>query len=149
MPFLSSSHTIMFHATLILGVSVVFIVQHPSNNAKQPPPAENPTQDEINATHFMYKAKWCMAISFSITIFCLSSIATLSRSLDKPGSLKVTNRYLRILPRMGLIAVAMCLPIEKSQTGTSFLGTLVAILGSVLVWEWYASLESSGGVFEP
>ena len=147
--FLRSFHTIMFHATLILGVGVVFIVQNPLNNAIAPSPADNPTPEEIALAFFIFNAKWSTSVSLSVTMICLSVIATLSRSLDKPGSLKVTSRYVRLLPRLGLIIVAICLPIDQSMRGVNFLGILVLMLSGCLFWEWYASLESDGGIFEP
>ena len=146
---LCSFHTTMFHATLILGVGVVFIVQNPTDNAIAPPPEANPTPEEINLANFMLYSKWMTSISLTVTVICLSVLATMSRSLDKAGSLKITNRYLRLLPRLGLIAVAICLPIDNSMRGNIFLGILVAMLASCLFWEWYASLESDGGIFEP
>ena len=139
----------MFHATLILGVGVVFIVQNPTDNAVPPPPEDNPTPEKIDLARFMLNAKWTTSISLAATVICLSALALLSRSLDKPGSLKITNRYLRLLPRLGLIAVTLCLPIVNSMKGVVFLGILVTMLGSCLFWEWYASLESDGAIFEP
>ena len=139
----------MFHSALILGVAVVFIVQHPRVNAVKPPPEDNPSPEELANAKFMLNAKWSTSVALSIVIICLSSIATLSRSLDRPGTLKVTNRYLRLLPRLNIVIVAMCLPIGKSIKGVTHLAVLVAMLSGTLTWEWYASLESDGGLFEP
>lgn len=139
----------MFQSALILGVSVVYIVQHPLQNASQPPPEDNPSPEELADTNLMSKAKWCLGTTFTMTILLLFAIATMCRSLDKPGSLKVTNRYLRLLPRLSLVVLALCLPLKRSMAGSSFLAILVGVLGPVLFWEWYASLEKSGAIFEP
>ena len=139
----------MFHCALILGVAVVYIVQHCTATGVAPPPEDNPSEEEIADARFMTYAKWSTSISLSLVLICLSAIATLSRSLDKPGDLKVTNRWLRLLPRLGVVIVAMCLLIKPSMMGVTHLAVCVALLSMTLNWEWYASLEKDGGVFEP
>ena len=144
-----SFHTLMFHSTLILGVAVLFIVENPLANAVRPSPEDNPSAAEISLAFFILNAKWTTGIGISITVASLSCLATLSRSLDKTGSLKIDNRYLRLLPRLGFIAVAITLPLDYSMNGVEYLGIVVGVLSIVLIWEWWASLESDGGIFEP
>ncbi len=147
-----SAHTSMFHATIVLGVSVLFLTQHPQNNAIKPELPPDPSDDQKSAATLavlMSKAEWCVSVSFSVTTLCLSIIALLSRSLDKPGTLKMTNRYIRLLPRLILIIVALCLPINGYLYGVTFLGILMGLLALCLLWEWFASLEREGGIFEP
>ena len=126
--FHGSFHTCMFHSTLILGVSILFLVQHPTSNAL--PPADPSDTGAADVAKIMYEAKWTVSVGLSTTIFCLSNIAILSRSLDKPGSLKVTSRYLRLAPRLALVVIAMCLPINRSLISIVFLGVLVACMGA-------------------
>lgn len=139
----------MFQSALILGVSIVYVVQHPLDTSYEPPPEENPTTAEIDDANLMDKARWCLGISFSIVVICLSAIALLSRSLDKPGTLKITNRYLRLLPRLLLIVVAICLPLKQTMKAIDNLGIVVGCVVVILYWEWYASLDKTGGLFEP
>ena len=139
----------MFQSALILGVSIVYLVQHPLDTSHEPPPEDNPTTAEIDDAGLMDKARWCLGISFSIVVICLSAIALLSRSLDKPGTLKITNRYLRLLPRLLLIVVALCLPVKQTMKAIDNLGIVVGCVVVILYWEWYASLDKTGGLFEP
>lgn len=77
------------------------------------------------------------------------SFALLSRPLDGPRSMKIDNRYLRLLLRGFVIAVAACLPLARHFTAIPFLGILVVMLVPCILWEWYASLERGGGILEP
>lgn len=82
-------------------------------------------------------------------MICQTGIALLSRSLDRKKSLKISNRYVRLLPRMLLVAIVICLPIERSMAASTFLAIVVSLLLVCLIWEWIVSLEHDGGVFEP
>ena len=100
-------------------------------------------------TEIIYTAKWAVSISLSIAIVCQTGIALLSRSLDRKGTLKVSNRYLRLLPRLLVVIVVIFLPIERSMEARVFLLVVVWLLLGCLYWEWFVSLERGGGVIEP
>lgn len=94
-------------------------------------------------------AKWAVSISLSITVTCQTGIALLSRSLDRQGSLKISNRYVRPLPRILVVVVVVFLPIDRNLEASTFLSIVVSLLLVCLFWELIVSLERDGGVFEP
>ena len=147
---LLSFHVTMSGSTLILGVSSVPLIQNPIANAvKHPEADESPTDSDPDLTSIIYSAKWAVAVSLSITVTCQTGIALLNRSLDRKGSLKVSNRYVRLLPRVILVAVVLCLPIDREMRANFFMVIVVCLLLMCLYWEWVVSLERDGGVFEP
>ena len=80
---------------------------------------------------------------------CQTGIALLSCSLDKKGNLKISNRYVRLLPRMLVVVIVVCLPIDRNMAASIFLSIIVSLLLVCLFREWIVSLERDGGVFEP
>ena len=144
----------MFLSTLVLEVSIGYLIQHANSNAVIPPSGDtDPESEEVKAAtelaKFIENGKWSMALALSFTIICLSIIAFLNLSVDAPGSLWVTNRYFRLAPRLVLVALAVCLAIDRSMMPISYLGIMVAALFCVRTWELLASLEKTGGVLEP
>ena len=137
----------MFGNTLILGVTIAFLIEYPSTNAVKPP--EDAPKDEHRLYLAMSSAKWVFSVCVAMILAEQTAIALLNRSLDAPKSLKVSNRYLRLLPRLVVIIVALCLPLDKKMVGILLLGTVSWVLIPCLIWEWYASVEYGGGVFEP
>ncbi len=140
----------MSGSTLILGVSSVPLIQNPYVNADMPK-IENrsTTASDPQLASIIYSAKWTVSVSLAITVTCQTSIALLSRSLDRKGSLKISNRYVRLLPRMVMIGAVLCLPIDRNMAGSTFLSIIVSLLLICLFWEWFVSLERDGGIFEP
>ena len=63
--------------------------------------------------------------------------------------MKVSNRYVRLMPRAIVVIVAMCLPLVRGMTAIAYLGVLVCLMVATLLWEWCASLERGGGLIEP
>lgn len=140
----------MFGTTLVLGVSIAFLIQHPHSNAIKPEDSDpNPDSEEVRLAYAISSAKWTVSGSLSVVLVCQTIIALLSRSLDDPKTLKVNNRYLRMLPRLLVIAVAVFLPIDRSLTVIPFLGILAPVCFICILWEWWASLEKEGGFIEP
>jgi hypothetical protein len=75
--------------------------------------------------------------------------ALLNRSLDRPGTLLVNNRYLRMAPRAVVCIVAICLPAVNEINTVTFLGSLVGLLQTLAWWEVMAAMESGAKWFEP
>lgn len=136
----------MFASTLILGVTLPFIQKLHIN-------AIDPSHDEDEAAHklaiAMHSAKWTASTTLSLVLFNQAYIALLNRSLDRPRTLMVSNRYLRMFPRLLVVVIALCLPIDEAMSGVIYLGILSAILTPCLLWEWVVSLEYGGGLVEP
>ena len=143
-------HVFMSGSTLILGVSSVPLIQNPGVNAEAPRlEGRSLTASDSDLSSVVSTAKWVVSISLSITVACQTGIALLSRSLDTKGSLKISNRYVRLLPRLVLVAIVMCVPIDQRMVASSFMGIVVSLLLICMFWEWIVSLESDGGFFEP
>lgn len=139
----------MSGSTLILGVSSVPLIQNPYINAEIPLIEGRRVASDPQLASVIYAAKWVVSISLAITMTCQTGIALLSRSLDRKGSLKIGNRYMRLLPREMVIIIVLCLPIERSMAASTFLGIVASLLMGCLFWEWIASLESDGAFLEP
>ena len=148
----SSFHNALFGATLILGVTVVFLLQHVDDSATKPIESSEPTlKEDENATQLelaIHTAKWTVSISLAVVLVNQTMIALLNRSLDPPGTLKVNSRILRLLPRNLLLPIILCLPIERSISVLFFLGIVSIVLVACLPCEWWSSLERSGGIIE-
>ena len=125
------------------------LIENPRLNAKKSQIEGREIASNADRALTIYSAKWAVSISLSIAIICQTGIALLNRSLDRKGSLKISNRYVRMLPRMLIVAVVICLPIDRSMSGNIFLGIIVTLLFGCLFWEWIVSLERDGGFFEP
>ena len=137
----------MFGSTVILGVSVGFLIQHHDTSSQTARDSDSESGSRLAAA--IYSAKWSVSSTLLIILVCLTLIALLNRSLDSHGTLKVNSRYLRLLPRLITAVIALCLAIDRTLTPYSFLGILTLILLLCLIWEWTASLESGGGFVEP
>ena len=138
---------------MTLGVSVLYLVEHAAKNAVKPTEAEGLGEEEFkeasDIAYFVFNAKWSAAISLTGTVLCLSAIALLNRSLDPPKTLMVTNRYIRLAPRILLMAVVLCLPLVREMQAIVFLGIIAILLSVEMIWELSVSLERSGGIVEP
>lgn len=134
----------------MLGVSISFLLQNPRANAVNPSSSTSPNSDaDFRLAGAIYTAKWTVACTLSSVILCQTFIALLSCSLDAPRTLKISSRYLRLLPRLFVITIALLLPIDRVLSSMAYLGVLAAVLMLCLVWEWTASLERGGGIIEP
>ena len=140
----------MAGSTLVLGVSSVPLIQNPYFNAENGRIGDgSTTASDPQLASSINSAKWVVSVSLSITVTCQTGIALLSRSLDRKGSLKISNRYVRLLPRLLVVAIVLCLPIDRKMPANAFMSIVVSLLFLCLFWEWVVSLERDGGVFEP
>ena len=137
----------MFGATLMLGVTFLFFIKNLHTNSVDPSHGED--EDIHKLAVAMYSAKWTASVTLSIVLFNQTRIALMNRSLDGPKTLIVNNRHLRLLPRLLIIPIILCLPIVDGMSGGLYLGIVSTILVPCLLWEWIASLEYGGGLVEP
>ncbi len=137
----------MFGSTLILGVTFGFFIQNLGANAIDPSDGEDEAAHKLAIS--MYSAKWVASSTLSVILFNQTKIALLNRSLDGPRTLKVNNRYVRLVPRILVAIVVLCLPIDRRMNAVTYMGIVVGVLIPCLTWEWIASLEAGGGLVEP
>ena len=142
----------MFHATLILGVSIIFIIKHPTTNALVPDEAKAPALGEVGTERgleqFMNSAKWCVGVYLSTIVACQTSLALLSRPLDPPGTMKIDNRYIRLAGRFIVIVVTVLLPLVRHMAGSVMLAVMLCLLVACMLWEWTVSLDRDGTIVE-
>ena len=137
----------MFGDTLILGVSLTYLLQHIHTSAHDPSESEDEGAHKLAMS--ILSAKWVASSTLAIILFNLTKIALLNRSLDGPNTLKINNRYVRLLPRLLAAVVILCLPIVREMNSITYLGILTALLIPLFTWEWVASLDYEGGLVEP
>ncbi|KAI4251470.1 MAG: hypothetical protein LQ352_004832 [Teloschistes flavicans] len=149
-------HHVLFASTLILSITFVFLVQHPRDNSvwrHEEALAEREAETEgedaaLRLAIAIYAARWTVSFNLALILLCQTLATLMHRSLDPPRTLKVNNRYLRVLPRILLIPIVICLAIDRTMNSLTFLGIISGLLLACLPWEWWASLEHDGGVFE-
>lgn len=141
-------HIPLFSSLLTFVAGVMFILrhQHEQNYSQQ--------QDESKLTpeavaRYIQNACWCCALSISIIVLSMLVLAILDRPLDKPGTLRLDNRYARMGARVFYIVFIMCLPIKTNINPALFLGLAGGGLSMITLWEWCSSLETGGGFIEP
>jgi hypothetical protein len=109
---------------------------------------ESSTPTAEDAAPFIIYALWSAAISLSVAIWAMTVIALLNRSLDKPGTLVVDSRYLRLAARPIAIIVICCLPLIKDMNGAIFIGAATSMCYGIFMWEWVCGLEKHWHWFE-
>lgn len=133
----------MYGSLLTLAAAVLFLIDNQSIFTTIPPGEQN-----TELTHFSV-ALWSASGSLSLALFSMTCIALLNRPLDKPKTLFVNDRYLRLAPRIPAIVAIMCIPLIKNLTAQGWCGGAVTTLYVVFLWEMVAGLESGWQWFEP
>ncbi|KUJ19158.1 uncharacterized protein LY89DRAFT_683088 [Mollisia scopiformis] len=144
---------IIYAALLILAASVLFLVEHPGEKVSTTTSAEVSSETDPVSTedlpHFTLYALWSASISLSSTIFAMTVAALLNRPLDKPKTLLINSRWIRLAPRLPAVALIICLPLFKSLTAGAWCGASISILYGVFLWEWMAGMERNWQLIEP
>lgn len=136
----------MFAALLILAASTVFLVKNNTVTTTLGSDNTDPkSDDERKATH---NAIWTGSVSLAITLFCMTTVALLHRSLDEPGTLMIHPRLLRLAPRVPAMVVILCLPLMQLSGGT-WCGLATLVIYVVFLWEQFAGLEKDWKWFQP
>ena len=93
--------------------------------------------------------RWTVSSSMVLVIACLTIRSLLHKSLDAPGSLLVTNRNLRLLPRYVAMIFLLFLPFipEVESITTISIITWVVLLVNWL--EYVLGLERPASLIEP
>ncbi len=78
----------------------------------------------------------------------MTCVALLHRSLDKPNTLVVNSRWIRLAPRVPAIALIMCLPL-MNLTGSSWCGLACIVTYVVFLWEVFAGMEKDWKWLQP
>jgi low temperature requirement protein LtrA len=141
-------HIPMFASLLTFVASVMFILRHQNlQNYSQQKTESKLTPEEV--TSYTHNAIWTCASSISIVVLSMLALAFLDIPLDKPGTLRIDNRYIRMGGRVVYITIIMCVPIKTNIDPAVFLAVAAAGLVALTMWEWNSSLEKGGGFIEP
>jgi hypothetical protein len=142
----------MYEGLLTLAASILFLVQHTNATADVTPGIIERTtsgtltpEEEARFTNY---ALWSASASLGIVLFTMTSIALLDRPLDKPKTLIINSRLVRLAPRVPAIVVICCLPLIDGLSGGAWTGGAAVILYIVYTWEWIASLEKGFTLYE-
>jgi hypothetical protein len=145
----------MYEGLLILAASVLFLVKHTDATAEVAIEGAGVTKRAASETltpeeeaRFTSYAMWSASASLGIILFTMTSIALLDRCLDKPKTLIINSRLVRLAPRLPAIVVICCLPLIDGLSGGGWTGAATAILYILFSWEWLASLEKGFTLFE-
>lgn len=142
-------HVPLFASILTFAAGVMFIIRHQPDASLGTTDGGEQEQipgEELN--DYIQRAIWTCASSVSVVMLSLTIIALLDTSLDEPGTLKISNRYIRLSMRVVYMAVVLTLPLAH-VSATLFLGMVAMMLLVVSIWEWNVSLDRGGALIEP
>jgi len=144
----------MFAALLLLDASVLYLVEHYGVYAKTSSEAKaevftesEETPEEIH--QIVIYALWSASVPLGVTLFCMTGIALLNKSLDPPKTLVINSRILRLSVRLPAIVAIVCLPLFPTLSSSSWTGGAVTTLYIVFMFEWVAGLERNWRLVEP
>ncbi len=79
----------------------------------------------------------------------MTVIALLNLPLDRPKTLIINSRWIRLAPRIPALAVICCLPLSEHLSGAGWCGGVTTTLYAVFLWEWIAGMERNWKLLEP
>lgn len=132
--FCDSIHILLYASVLLLDSSIKYLIYHVLDTL----------EESVSS-----KAHWTVSAALSAALVCMTAVTLLNRCLDGPGTLLISNRYIRLAPRLMLVVVLMCLPIKTDITSKVFLLIILVMMLVVNFWEHVVALENGGGLFEP
>lgn len=110
-------HVVLFAALFVMAASVLFLVEHSyttpsSRSMKRETSIEGDSsgsESEASDIYYSQYALWSASSSCAIVIFAMMGIALLNRPLDKPKTLVVNSRWIRLVPRFpAIVSLAAC-----------------------------------------
>lgn len=138
-------HITLYSALLFLDVSILFLIEH--SLSKRELEADEVTDPHVE--NFIRRALWTGSGALSVVLASITSLALLNRSLDRPGTLWVSSRLVRLAPRFVVVVLILCLPLKDGIEGSEWVLWVVGMLYILLWWEWWAGLEKDWTFFEP
>lgn len=126
------------------------IEEDSSNDTSETADIENTeskgTKDSRSA---LIAAKWTATTSLGIALFCFTAKDLLNKCLDRPGTLLIDNRYIRLAPRIILACILVCINIGDPLSPQSLISVVMSMIWVVGVWEWISGLEKGARLVEP
>jgi hypothetical protein len=142
----SSAHIPLFAAILIIDAGVLFLIQGQAETLANKA-GEVLTQEEVAS--ISRGAIWSVCISLAVTMVSTTAITLLHESLDPPGTMKISSRYLRLAPRGLFVLIVVCMPISPHIGPALAVGMSALMISLLTIWEWVAGLDKGGKYIEP
>ena len=159
-------HVVFFGNLFLLDVSMLYLISTvDSNTAGASTETGGPTtrrsiylsllgprDSSSSAAEQQYElrtALWTSSISLALALTTMTLATLMNKSHDKPKTLLIDNRLVRLLPRVLVIIATLCIPIRKTLSGDSWLVSNFAMMWFIVIWEWTTSLDRDWGFFEP
>jgi len=142
-------HIFLYGSILIVDAAFVFLIQHSydtSSTALPPDGEANPSDTEWR--HVLV-AKRTASNALGGALIFMTFLALLNRPLDRPGTLVVNNRYLRVTPRVLIAVILICAPLHNALKPQSLMAIALSLLWLLTHWEWYSGMERGWKFIEP
>ena len=134
-------------ATLTLSAALMFILRHsPATPADDRSDSEDIPDEKLPL--YLHRAIWYVSGSLAIIMLSTISLALLDRPLDKPGTLRLSNRYVRLSGRAVYSLIVVLIPLQNNLKPGLFLGTCSLLLMALSVFEFVVSAQKGGAIFE-
>jgi hypothetical protein len=147
------SHVLIYSAILLLDASLLILLTGTLEGAPIPTESNGgPLSEEALAFAALIvtrRAKWTAQVVLGAKFIIMTLLPLLNRSLDRPGPLFVSNRHIRLLPRIIVAIVALCLPAESSMLPRRLVVIDVILLFAIVGWERETALEKGAKILEP
>lgn len=111
--------------------------------------AESGTLSDGEIQDLTRTAIWTVSISLATIMLSLFGMALLNQPRDARKSLRVNNRYLRLVGRPIYAVIILAIAGDKDIGPETFMGTCSLLMLCVSMWEYATSLEKGGGFVEP
>jgi hypothetical protein len=134
-------------STLTLSAGIMFIIRQAAATLDNETGSKNVPENELPT--YVHRAVWTVSLSLATIIFSMTGLALLDESLDPPGTLRINNRYLRLLGRGVYVLVVLLIPIYEDINTEFFLGTCALLMMLLSIWEWITSTDRGGKFVEP
>lgn len=139
-----------FASLLLCSVSNFHLVAHYSDalNGAGEDTLSDGDDDGIEYRHHLKEAFWTSSICLAVTLASMTCITLLNKPLDKPKTLVINSRYIRLAPRLLGIVVIVCLPLFSTIDGAKYFGAQLVVMFMLFLWEWFTGLEREWKWFE-
>lgn len=88
-------------------------------------------------------------MSLAVILFTQTALALLNKPLDKPKTLLVNSRYIRLAPRVLAVVALFVMWVCDWQDPNAIIGFMALVCWLVFAWEANVGRERGGGIFEP
>lgn len=144
----------LFANLVLLSNGILYLVGYvpPTDSSSE---SNHPTEEPTSAPEQSYSratfrvAQVSVCINLAIALVCTIVLAALNRSVDRKGTLRVDNRWLRLAPRACAVVVFATIWMKGFEDPTVLFGYIALVLSVVTFAEYGMGMEKGGGLIEP